>query len=145
MAEKVGILTGIAEFKLAGIPVGAAATGAAVAGLADGLVSAVLPRIAPQIPPWVVKAGMSWASIQWGPRWLGAVPAQTAGLFLAYDAITDLVNIRGRVGGLVTGVAQKLTAGVASAPASSPSSSPSGNGHGEFASLAEYNKAMGRV
>jgi len=56
-----------------------------------------------------------------------------------------LVNIRGRVGDLVTGVAQKLTTKAAPVTTSSPSSSPSGNGHGGFASLAEYNKAMGRV
>lgn len=114
MAAQEGILSGLSRFEVAGIPVGAAATGALAAGLFDGLVGLV-QGVAPQVPSWAMKAVGAWAAIQWGPRLLGSTAAQTAGLFLAYDSIQELINLRG----LISGLFQGLRPG-SSAPAVAP-------------------------
>ena len=95
MAEKEGILAGVAETEIAGVPVGAAITGALTAGVADGLI-AMIPMKAPGV---AVRGIASWAMIRWGPRIFGAKAAQTGGLFLAYDAMQELFNFRGMVKG----------------------------------------------
>ena len=95
MAEKEGILAGVAETEIAGVPVGAAITGALTAGVADGLISMV-PVKAPGV---AVRGIAAWAMIQWGPRIFGTKAAQTGGLFLAYDAMQELFDFRGMVRG----------------------------------------------
>ena len=95
MAEREGILGGVAETEIAGVPVGAAITGALTAGVADGLI-AMIPVKAPGV---AVRGIASWAMIRWGPRIFGAKAAQTGGLFLAYDAMQELFDFRGTVKG----------------------------------------------
>ena len=95
MAEKEGILTGVAETAIASVPVGAAITGALTAGVADGII-AMIPVKAPGV---AVRGIAAWAMIQWGPRIFGTKAAQTGGLFLAYDAMQELFDFRGMVRG----------------------------------------------
>ena len=95
MAEKEGILAGVAETAIAGVPVGAAITGALTAGVADGLIT-MIPVKAPGV---AVRGIAAWAMIQWGPRIFGTKAAQTGGLFLAYDAMQELFDFRGMVKG----------------------------------------------
>ena len=91
MAREEGVLGGIAETDIAGIPVGAALTGALCAGVADGLI-AMIPM---KLPSAVVRGAASWGMIEYGPRVVGTTAAQTAGLFLAYDALQEIFNFRG--------------------------------------------------
>ena len=108
MAEGFGGLEGIAKARIAGIPVGAAAIGALAAGAVDGvigLVQGVSGTTA--IPSWALKGVGSFASIKWGGRLIGDTAAQTAGLLLAYDAIQELVDLRGMVSGLFSGITLK--------------------------------------
>ena len=95
MAEREGILAGVAETSIAGVPVGAAVSGALVAGVADGLIS----MIPVKVPGVAVRGIASWAMIQWGPKIFGTKAAQTGGLFLAYDAMQELFDFRGMVRG----------------------------------------------
>jgi hypothetical protein len=96
MAEREGILAGIAETEIMGIPVGAAVTGALVAGVADGVMS-LIPLKAPGV---VVRGVAAWVTLQWGPRLFGTKAAQYGGLFLAYDAMQELFDFRGMIRGL---------------------------------------------
>jgi hypothetical protein len=111
MAEREGVLQGIAETQIAGIPVGAAVTGALVAGLADGVISLIPTKL-----PNVVSRGIAaLACVKWGPRVFGTTAAQTAGLFLAYDAMQEVFDFRGLTRGLfkkVTGSTTTTTAGL---------------------------------
>ena len=100
MAEREGILAGVAETKIANIPVGAAAAGALIAGLADSLIAMIPTGTTTKVPPLVVRAGAAWATIKWGPKFFGTAPAQAAGLFLAYDAVQELFDFRGLTKGL---------------------------------------------
>jgi len=100
MAEREGILAGVAETKIANIPVGAAAAGALIAGLADSLIAMIPTGTTTKVPPLVVRAGAAWATIKWGPKFFGTAPAQAAGLFLAYDAVQELFDFRGLTRGL---------------------------------------------
>ena len=106
MAEKEGVLTKVGETRIAGIPVGAAAVGAVTAGLVDGIIGLV-KGVAPAtpIPDWAVKGIGSFAVIKWGGRLVGSLAAETAGLFLAYDAVQELVDLRGMISGLFSGIA----------------------------------------
>ena len=95
MAEREGILGGVAETEIAGVPIGSAISGALVAGVADGII-AMIPVRAPGV---AVRGIAAWAMIKWGPRIFGAKAAQTGGLFLAYDAMQELFDFRGLVSG----------------------------------------------
>lgn len=94
--ERVGVLEPIAETEVFGLPVGAAVTGGLIAGLADGLL-ALIPIKAPEI---AVRGFGAFAMARWGPRWFGKTAANTAALFLTYDAIQSLFDIRGWTRGL---------------------------------------------
>ena len=100
MAEREGILAGVAETRIANIPFGAAAAGALIAGLADGLIAMMPASTIKKAPQLVVRAGAAWATIKWGPKLFGTAPAQAAGLFLAYDAVQELFDFRGLTSGL---------------------------------------------
>ena len=98
MAREEGVLGGIAETEIAGIPVGAALTGALVAGVADGLIAMIPMRL----PSAVARGAASWGMMQYGPGVVGTTAAQTAGLFLAYDALQEVFNFRGMTRNLFT-------------------------------------------
>jgi len=108
---KAGILSGVAETKIAGIPLGAAATGALVAGAAD----AVIGFLPASIPGWAIKGIGAFATLKWGANILGTVPAQTAALFLTYDAVQEFFDLRGLVSGLFSGIALGAPAAAAGA------------------------------
>jgi len=94
--ERVGILSGVAEMKIAEVPVGAAVAGGLIAGIADG----VLSLIPVKVPEIIARGFAAWAVIRWGPRFFGKYPAEVAGLFLAYDAMQSLFDFRGMIRGM---------------------------------------------
>ncbi|MBT9166647.1 MAG: hypothetical protein DDT25_01341 [Chloroflexi bacterium] len=92
------MLENVAETKVAGIPIGAVLTGALVAGLADGIIT-MIPM---KLPSVAVRGVAAWAMIQYGPRVFGPTAAQTGGLLIAYDAMQEMVNLRGMTQNLFT-------------------------------------------
>ena len=79
---KEGILGKVAETRVAGIPIGAAATGALTAGLADAvleLVGGVIPsETIPENIRRTVFSGLgSFGIIKWGGKLVGDMAAQT--------------------------------------------------------------------
>ena len=98
-----GILTGISEWRIFGLPVGAVAGGAIVGGVGDALSGAVVGLV-PQAPSWAVKAAAAWAVVQWGPKIIGKEVAQVGALFLTYDAVQELFNLRGSIANIISGV-----------------------------------------
>lgn len=104
---KEGMLSGLTEFRIMGLPLGAVAGGAAIGGVGDALAGLVTGFV-PAFPSWAVKALSAFAVIQWGPRIVGKELAQLGGLFLTYDAVQELFNIRGSVANIVGGVTGKV-------------------------------------
>jgi len=104
MAATFGMLEGVAKSRIAGIPVGAAAIGALTAGAVDGVIGLVEGAVGATIPSWAVKGAGAFAVVKWGGKLVGETAAQTAGLLLAYDAIQELVDLRGMVSGLFSGI-----------------------------------------
>jgi hypothetical protein len=100
---KEGMLAGLAQTQIFGIPVGAAATGALIAGAWDGvagLAGGMIPQVAQW--PWLVPAIGSVVTARFLPRFVGAPAANVGALLLAYDAMQGMVNLRGMVSGLFT-------------------------------------------
>ena len=98
---KEGVLGGLAHAEVFGIPVGAAATGALLAGAWDGvagLVGGMIPQASQW--PWLIPAIGSVVTVRFMPRLVGTHAANVGGLLLAYDAIQGLFNIRSMVSGL---------------------------------------------
>ena len=104
MAQEGIIPKTISEARIAGIPVGAAATGALTAGLVDGVTGLIEGVAGTTIPKWAMSGIGAFAVVKWGSKWLGNTAAQTAGLLLTYDAIQELVDLRGMVKGLFGGI-----------------------------------------
>ncbi len=104
---KEGILSQVAAFEIAGLPVGAVAAGAVVGGAGDALAGTV-SALAPQVPSWALKGGLAWAVIKYLPNMVGNQAAQLGGLFLAYDSVQELFNIRASVSNIVGGVTGKI-------------------------------------
>ncbi|MBA7500040.1 hypothetical protein ES704_02793 [subsurface metagenome] len=91
-------LGGLAEVEIMGIPLGQAAIGGGVAllisELVDGIIGgAVTDRLGETWGPALIKGGSAWAIKQWGAGVIGAKAADTAALFLAWEAIRSLVPI----------------------------------------------------
>ncbi len=107
---KEGILGGITKMEIAGIPIGAAAAGAAVAGIADGLIG-LIPAKVPNVAARLVGA---LALAKWGGKtFIGEDASQVAALLLTYDAVQETVNLRGVLSGLFTKIGSTLRTGVA--------------------------------
>jgi len=104
---KEGVLSGIAGWRFGVFPIGAVATGAAVGGLGDA-VSGLVQGFIPAVPSWVVKFGMAFMAFQWLPGLVGTQAAQMGGLFLTYDGVQELFNIRGSVSNIVGGITGKV-------------------------------------
>lgn len=119
---KEGVLGGLAHAEVFGIPVGAAATGALLAGAWDGvagLVGGMIPQASQW--PWLVPAIGSIVTVKFMPRLVGTHAANVGGLLLAYDAIEQMVNIRGMVSGLFSKFKTTTSsAAAAAAPAHTP-------------------------
>lgn len=104
-AEKT--LNNLATWKIADLPAGAVITGAAVGGVGDaatGLVRGFLPSA----PSWAVKAGMAFLVAKYGKGILGTTGANVGALFLTYDAVQEMVDVRGKVNGIVSGLLSKI-------------------------------------
>ena len=91
-------LGGLAEVEIMGIPLGQAAIGGGIAllisELVDGIIGgAVTDRLGETWGPALIKGGSAWAVKQWGAGVIGAKAADTAALFLAWEAIRSLVPI----------------------------------------------------
>ena len=115
-----GTLGKVAETRVAGIPVGAAAIGAACAGLTDavlGLLEGVIPTtMAENTRKGIGNSVASFAWIRWGGGLVGRTTAEVTGLLMAYDAVQNFVDIRGKVKGLLSGI--KLGAAMKVSPTS---------------------------
>jgi hypothetical protein len=97
------MLAGLAKTEIFGVPIGAAATGALIAGAWDGvagLAGGILPQTAQW--PWLIPAIGSVVTARFLPRFVGSSAANVGALLLAYDAMQQMVNIRGMVSGLFT-------------------------------------------
>lgn len=118
---KEGMLSGLAHTEIFGIPIGAAATGALVAGAWDGvagLVGGMIPQ-ATQFP-WLVPAIGSVVTARFLPRFVGAGAANVGALLLAYDAMQQMVNIRGMVSGLFSRFRTTTSSAAAATPQGTP-------------------------
>ncbi len=96
--QKQEQLGGLAEVQIMGIPLGQAAIGGGIAllisELVDGIIGgAVTDRLGETWGPALIKGGSAWAVKQWLPGVIGAKAADTAALFLAWEAIRSLVPI----------------------------------------------------
>ncbi len=109
--QSAGVLDTIAGMEIAGIPLGAAAAGAAVAAVGD-IVGGLVKGFAPTFPNWVVPAIGAWV-VGTGTvkRFVGVRAAEVAQLLLAYDAVQQFLDIRGRIAGLLGGITGQFTAG----------------------------------
>lgn len=104
---KTGVLASITQFEVMGIPIGAVAAGAGIGGVGDA-VSGILTGFVPQAPTWAVKGAMAFAVGRYGSKILGQHAAQVGTLFLAYDAIQELFNIRASVANIIGGLTGKV-------------------------------------
>lgn len=95
-----GILGGIAQAKVFGIPVGEAAGGLLTASAWDAIAGFVSGRI-PAMPAWVIPAAGSFVTGKYFGRFMGPGAANAGSLILAADAIQQFFNIRGLISGLV--------------------------------------------
>jgi hypothetical protein len=123
-----GILGGIAQTKVFGIPIGAAAGGLLTAGAWDALSTFISGKFT-QIPNWAIPAAGSWVTGKYFARFMGEGAANAASLLLAADAIQLFFNLRGMIGGLVGKGTAALTANKTAANAPS--------------TIEEYNALMG--
>jgi len=122
---KEGVLAGLSEFKIAGLPIGAVAGGAVVGGVADAM-AGLATGFVPQFPSWALKIALAWLVVSQGPRVLPKDMTQVAGLFLTYDAVQEAFNIRRSVANIISGVTGKIVAH--SPPAFT---GPAGGGRGQ--------------
>jgi len=120
MATGEGVLSNIARTEVFGVPIGAAATGALVAGVWDGI-SGLASGFIPNIPDWAVKGVGAVVTIRWMPNLVGREAANVAGLLLTYDAIQSMFPIRDWVKNIFSGFKTSTSSAVASpAPQGTP-------------------------
>jgi len=104
---KAGILEQVSEFQIADLPIGAVAAGAAVGGAGDAI-AGVVSGFVPQAPTWAVKGGLAFLTARYGKGILGKGASQVGALFLSYDAVQELFNIRASVSNIITGITGKI-------------------------------------
>ncbi len=128
-------LGGLAEVQIMGIPLGQAAIGGGIAllisELVDGIIGgAVTDRLGETWGPALIKGGSAWAVKQWLPGVIGAKAADTAALFLAWEAIRSLVPIDEWIKDLFKKKEEEESESKgSSSPSHSSESSTGGNGH----------------
>lgn len=92
MSAAGGFLGGIADFKVANIPLGTAV----VAGIGSAVLSEVLAGITKpkdrQNLGFIKLAG-AFAVANWGPKWLGQDLAYAGALFMGYEGLRDILNL----------------------------------------------------
>ncbi|MBA7559165.1 hypothetical protein ES708_00779 [subsurface metagenome] len=126
-------LGGIMATEIMGIPLGQALIGGGVAlivsELVDGIIGgAVKERMGVEWAEALIKGGSAWAVKAWGPGILGAKAADTAALFLAWEAIRSIIPIDNWIKGFFKKEEEKEEESSSSSSHSSESSS-GGNGH----------------
>ena len=140
-------LAGLTKIEIAGIPVGQALVGGSVAllvsELVDGIIGgAVKDKLGATWGPAIVKGGSAWAVKSWLPGVIGAKAADTAALFLAWEAISSLIPIDTWISGLFKKKEEATTSSSASHSSESPSG---GNGHqGDAMDMLRLSLAGGR-
>jgi hypothetical protein len=101
------LLSNLSTYKIADIPIGAVAVGAAVGGVGDA-VTGVVTGFVPSAPSWAVKGGLAFVTAKWGDKLLGKSGSQVGTLFLAYDAVQELFNLRASVSNIIGGLTGKI-------------------------------------
>ena len=89
-----GMFTSVSSMKVAGIPVGQALVGGVVAVAAGEGVDLLMAPVKGQLGKWgppVTKLAAAWVTVKYLSKWIGKDSANTAALFLGYDAIRDVV------------------------------------------------------
>ncbi|MEN8615209.1 hypothetical protein ABFB09_08040 [Dehalogenimonas sp. THU2] len=97
----------ISDFKVFDLPVGAVGVGAVVGGVGDAVAGAA-QGVIPQAPAWAVKLGLAYATYKFGPSVIGRDAANLGAMFLTYDGVQEVVNIRGNVRTFTSGILSKL-------------------------------------
>ncbi len=90
LASSSGFLDGITRTEVAGVPIGSAVVGGALAILVDRVIVTYLDKEG-KWGMWANLAG-AFAIKKWGSKWLGANAANAAALFLVYEAVADTVS-----------------------------------------------------
>lgn len=85
VAQHENALGGIANFKIADIPVGSAIAG----GLGAAVLSGLAARFLPGQTPMLGKAAAAFLAVKFASRWVGRDIAVEAAKFLVYDALRD--------------------------------------------------------
>ena len=140
-------LAGLTKIEIAGIPVGQALIGGSVAllvsELVDGIIGgAIKDKLGVTWGPAIIKGGSAWAAKRWLPGVIGAKAADTAALFLAWEAIRSLIPIDTWISGLFKKKEEATTSSSASHSSESPSG---GNGHqGDAMDMLRLSLAGGR-
>lgn len=132
-----GILSKVATYKIAELPVGAVAVGAVVGGVGDAL-AGVITGFVPSAPTWALKGGLAFVAAKYGEKFLGSSGAQVGALFLAYDAVQELFNIRASISNIIGGLTGKIVK-------HSPPQFTGAVKTNQVGSGAYYNKAFGRA
>lgn len=110
-----GVLDKIPDWHPMGIPVGAAAQGAIIAGVGDalsGLIARFVPITSGQYGYAIVKAleiiGLNWKPVK---GFLGSKSVDNGSVIIAYEGLLSLYNIRAKVYGTLAGVVGKIPGG----------------------------------
>jgi len=134
MSGSAGILQGVAKWEVFGLPFGAVATGAIIGGVGDVL-AGVTTGFAPQAPSWAVKGALAFAVGKYAGRLVGTGAASIGALFLTYDAVQEIFNIRASTRNILGGITGNV---VKQSPPRFMGANPGGVGSGSY-----YGKAMG--
>ncbi len=119
--QGVSVLNKVANYEIVGIPAGAVVMGAVVGGVGD-VATGVIQSFVPSIPTFAIKGLLAIGVGKYGKKLIGETGASVGALFLAYDAVQSLVDIRGKTAGFVGGIVGKVK-GVAKTVATSTTSS----------------------
>ncbi len=115
----------IPDFKVAGIPLGAAAKGLVVWGIGDVIAMVGARYIPGKVPPGGVKLGIAaLLQVKMVKEAIGPTSANIGSLLLAVDGVNSFFDLRGKVRNTLGGVIGKMlpatattTTGAAAAPA----------------------------
>ena len=125
-----GFVAQLTDAQVFGLPIGAVVGGAAIGGVGDA-VAGMISGFAPQVPSWALKGLAAMAIVNFAPRFIGKDIAQIGGLFLTYDAVQELFDIRGNVSGIVGQLTGRVSGAVATqAPANNGVAARTGIGGG---------------
>lgn len=99
-------LGGITGIEVMGVPVGRAFTGGAVAVGVGELTDMLMAPVRGQLGRWgppAVKVVAAFVAVKYLSKFLGKDTTKTAALFLAYDAVRDIVPFDDMIRGAIPG------------------------------------------